>query len=73
MACKSVCVSTNVGDIERAITDGSNGFLVDCGDPIALAKKIEKILSLPEDKICLVRNKARNTIVENFSARSKHL
>ncbi len=69
MACKSVCVSTNVGDIGKVITDGANGFLVDCGDPITLAEKIEKILSLPEDNICSIRRGARNTIVENFDFR----
>lgn len=69
MACKSVCVSTKVGDVARVVTEGSNGFLVDCGDPRALAGKMEEILSLPEDNICSVRNNARNTIMENFDFR----
>lgn len=69
MACGCVCISTNVGDISRAIIDGYNGFLIMSGDPEALAKKIERVLSPQKENIFSFRNRARSTILNNFDFR----
>ncbi len=70
MACENVCISTNVGDVGRVITEGFNGFLVDCGNPIMLTKKIEEIFSLPEKQASSIRKQARKTVTENYDFRN---
>lgn len=69
MACENVCIATNVGDVGRVITEGFNGFLVDCGNPVMLTKKIEEIFSLPEKKISSIRKQARKTVTMNYDFR----
>ena len=70
MACENVCISTDVGDVGRVITEGFNGFLVDSGNPMMLTKKIEEIFSLPEKKISSIRKQARKTVTKNYDFRN---
>ena len=69
MACGSVSISSDVGDVPRLISDGFNGFIVKSGDPENLAEKIDEVLSLSEDEVRLIRSRARRTIVDNFDRR----
>ena len=47
MAAQIPVVSTDVGDVQKYITDGLNGFIVPIGDVI---KMTEKIITLVDDK-----------------------
>lgn len=69
MACGCVCLSTPVGDIPGVIFEGRNGFLISPRDPENLAKKIEKVVSLPRKQISFVQNQARRTVLDNFDFR----
>jgi glycosyltransferase involved in cell wall biosynthesis len=50
MACRCPVVSTKVGGPLDVIEDGVNGFLVDVKDSSALAERVLRVLSLPEDE-----------------------
>lgn len=47
MAAGVACVSTRVGGVPEAITDGQEGCLVPPGDPVALAGVITRLLADP--------------------------
>jgi len=57
MATGKVVISTLAGGIEEYLQDGINGFSVPVGDFNGLKKKMEQVLTLPDDK--------KKTIVEN--------
>ncbi len=48
MACRCPVVSTEVGGPMDIIKPGVNGYLVPCGDAVALAEKLIHVLSLSE-------------------------
>lgn len=50
MACRCPVVSTQVGGPIDIIKDGVNGYLVACGDYVALAERLIQVLSLPDEK-----------------------
>jgi len=66
MACRCVCLTTDVGDIPRVIKPEFNGFLFSPGDAVSLSKYIEYILSYPEDKLDMLMNNARIDVVKNY-------
>ncbi len=45
MACGTVVIGSNVGGIKFTVEDGKTGFLVPPHDPVALAHKIETLIS----------------------------
>ena len=45
MACGTPVIGANVGGIKYSIQDGKTGFLVPPKDPMALAKKIEQLIT----------------------------
>jgi glycosyltransferase involved in cell wall biosynthesis len=69
MACGCVSISSDVGDVSRMISDGFNGFIVKPRDPENLAEKIDKVLSLSQAEIRLLKKRARRTIMDNFDRR----
>jgi glycosyltransferase involved in cell wall biosynthesis len=44
LACGTPVVATGVGGIPEQVEDGVTGFLVPCGDEIALAERVEQLL-----------------------------
>ena len=48
MSMEKAIVSTNVGDINKFITDGSNGFLVNVGDYKSMAFRISQLIDQPK-------------------------
>jgi glycosyltransferase involved in cell wall biosynthesis len=50
MACRCPVVSTRVGGPMDIIEEGVNGHLVDLGDTKALADRLIRVLTLPEDR-----------------------
>ena len=47
MAMKKPIVSTNVGDVNKFIKNGINGYITDVGDSKSLAKGIAKLIKIP--------------------------
>jgi glycosyltransferase involved in cell wall biosynthesis len=45
LACGTPVVATSVGGIPEQIEDGVTGFLTPPGDPLAMARRIEQLLS----------------------------
>jgi len=69
MASGTPVVSTDVGGVGDAVTDGINGLLVPSGDPAAMAKAFERMLSDREFSKNLADNGLR-TVEEKFSIKS---
>ena len=44
---KKPIVSTNVGDVNKFIKNGINGYITDVGDSKSLAKGIAKLIKIP--------------------------
>jgi glycosyltransferase involved in cell wall biosynthesis len=66
MAAGPVVVATRVGSVPNLIRHGETGFLVDPGDPSALASCLEEVLErLPE--LGSVREEARGLIERDYS------
>ncbi|MEM9804833.1 MAG: glycosyltransferase [Cyanobacteria bacterium P01_D01_bin.56] len=64
MACSVPCVVTDVGD--SAYIVGNTGRVVAPGDMVGLAKSVEILLGLPEDKRQKLGRQARQRIQKNF-------
>jgi glycosyltransferase involved in cell wall biosynthesis len=65
MACGVPCVVTDVGDSAWIV--GDSGEVVAPQDVAAIAKSIEKLLSLPRENLHAMGERARERIVKNFS------
>ncbi len=65
MAVGIPCVATDVGD--SALIVGDCGVVVEAGDKIALATRIESLLSMPQIKRRSLCDLARQRIEKNFS------
>lgn len=70
MACGAPCVASRVGGIPDIITDGENGFLVEPGDPSAIASRISNLLENETLRKEMGRQ-GRRTVLEKFSWESK--
>jgi len=67
MVCGLPIVATNVGGIPEVITDGANGFLVEPKNSLALAKKIEYLLNLEQERRKKIGLEGRKVVEEKFS------
>jgi glycosyltransferase involved in cell wall biosynthesis len=56
MACGTPVIGANVGGIKYSVEDGKTGFLVAPKDPVALAKKIERLLADPSLMASMKKN-----------------
>ncbi len=66
MSCSCLCLGTNVEGINEVIIHKENGFLAQI-NPESIRKAILEILSLPEGEKEKIKQKARETILDNFS------
>jgi glycosyltransferase involved in cell wall biosynthesis len=69
MACGCIPVVTNVGDAAAVVRDGFNGFIVDPGDHERLGERIKQTLSLPEETMKVIQNRARRIVENGFDSR----
>ena len=56
MACGTPVIGANVGGIKYSVDDGKTGFLVAPKDPVALANKIERLLTDPSLMASMKKN-----------------
>jgi glycosyltransferase involved in cell wall biosynthesis len=68
MACGCVPVVTNVGSTAKVVVDGFNGFVVKPGDYREFAERVKKVLSLPEEKLRVMRSRARRAVEKDFDS-----
>ena len=62
-------ITTDVAGCRDIVDDGVTGFLAKVGDPIDLARKMEKMLSLSEEERSLMGRRGRDKIVQEFDDR----
>jgi glycosyltransferase involved in cell wall biosynthesis len=65
MACGVPCLVTDVGDSAWIV--GDSGEVVAPRDVVAIARGMDKLLSLPRERLHAMGEQARKRIVENFS------
>lgn len=65
MAAGVTVISTNVGGMSEAITDGENGFLVELGDHAAMVDTLLRVATDPKRRRRIGEN-ARTTILRQF-------
>lgn len=68
MALGAVVVSTNAGGTGEIITDGHDGFLCERRNPEQLSETICKALTLSKDYRSEIKENAKKTVREKFSA-----
>jgi glycosyltransferase involved in cell wall biosynthesis len=66
MAAGLPVVATDVGGVAEAVEDGVTGFLVEPGDPRAIAEAVLRAAALP-DRGAAMGSAARNVVRERFS------
>lgn len=66
-AMKRVVVAFNHGGPTETIIDGQTGYLVPVGDTQALAKALDKVLSLTADQKKVMEENAYQNVILNFS------
>lgn len=67
MALGTLVLSTDCGGMDEVIQDGDNGFLIPLRDSEGMARKIQDIASLSEEKKQQIRETALQTIKEKHS------
>ena len=65
MSCERVVIGTDCGGVKEVI--GSEGFLVEPENHIALADAMQKAIDLDYDQRKLMGHKARQRIIKNYS------
>ncbi len=70
MACGCVPIITDVGGIREVVIDGFNGFLIKFIEPEEIADTIMKVISLSEEELAAIRNRAISTIVNHYDNRT---
>jgi glycosyltransferase involved in cell wall biosynthesis len=61
-------VASRIGGIPEMIDDGINGFLFETGNAVDLKRKLERILSISDNKICEMGQAARQKVERQFNA-----
>ncbi len=67
MACGTPVIAFNSNATPEVVQDGITGFLVPPDDINAMAKAIEKIFAMPEEKYKKMRQNCRNLVQEKFT------
>lgn len=68
LACGLLCIVTKVGGTTEIIEHGVNGWLINPYNETEIAEQLEKVLQLPEADKDRIRQQARKTIEDKFSA-----
>ncbi|MCU0486179.1 MAG: glycosyltransferase [Anaerolineales bacterium] len=71
MACERACIATRCGGPEVVISDGRDGFLVDIGDSLALAKIIEQLIRRPALRLDIGFH-AREKVIHHFQSQTQN-
>ena len=73
MASGCICVASDIGGIPEIITDGRDGYLVEAGNPKALAERLAEVSKATADEILAIReaaaNRARDFSLDGFVER----
>jgi glycosyltransferase involved in cell wall biosynthesis len=64
-------VTSDVGGNTEAIEDGITGFVVPPGDAAALAQALERLLTLPADRLSLMKQRSRQRALDLFSSETR--
>lgn len=75
MSCGCCIVASNTAPVKEVLRNNENGILVDFFDINGFVEKIEYLLNNP-DKVSLLKNAARKTILKNYDLKkclTKHL
>ena len=70
MACGCIPITTDVGDIREVVSDGFNGFIIKTIEPEKIAEKIIKAMSLSEEELIVIRNRAVSTVSDRYDSRN---
>jgi glycosyltransferase involved in cell wall biosynthesis len=66
MASGCIPIVTNVGDAEVVVKEGFNGFLVNPGNHKEFAERFKEVFAFPDENRRIMRNRARQTVVNDF-------
>lgn len=66
MSCGCICIATSVGDITKVIEHEQNGFIISPRNYPDLSDTINKIMTLPNDNLEIIRDRARSTIISKY-------
>ena len=69
MASGCIPIVTNVGDAGAVVKDGFNGFLVSPGNHIEFSERFKEVLAFSEERIKLIRSRARHTVIDDFDSK----
>ncbi len=65
MACKCMCIATDVGDVKSVLNN--NSLIVKPGNPTELANKMAEVLSIPDMQADRIQQQLRNRVLSNYS------
>ena len=66
-ACGAVCVGSRTPGIPEIIEEGITGYLVSVESVQEIAEAVSRVLALPRQQLCKMRQAARDHIVTDFS------
>jgi glycosyltransferase involved in cell wall biosynthesis len=69
MAAGCLVISSSTPSVTEVLRDGENGMLVDFFDHIGIADRVDAVLDHP-DRMQSIRDRARQTIIENYDLRT---
>jgi glycosyltransferase involved in cell wall biosynthesis len=69
MACGCIPIVTNVGSMAKVVSNGFNGFVINPGDLEEFVERVNEVLSFSEEKVKLMRLRARQTVEDDFDSR----
>jgi glycosyltransferase involved in cell wall biosynthesis len=67
MAMEKPVITTDAPGCRDAVVDGKTGFLVKAKNPASLARAMEKVMKLPQEKLLQMGKEGRKLVEERFS------
>jgi glycosyltransferase involved in cell wall biosynthesis len=67
MSMGKICIASNVGDVDKIITNSSLGYLVSPEQPKEITKTLKEIINIDSHKLDIIGLNAQKYIKSNFS------